>query len=173
MTHFEWHLTWEKQEKKNRLFTSTDMVGIRRSRGTNSRNVCCRSVWVAAPKLRWVQSSFGCIWWLLANFTQYHKMHRRKKRTKSWWMEVVKHFKKNWAEMILKICICTENSTGNTPTPHFPFFFFQKANTEQIQKQIMWHCVKSKQQNNGNNQHRQRLHRGSTVRVPRSFTAVQ
>lgn len=32
--------------------------------------------------------------------------------------------------MILKICICTENSTGNTPTPHFPFFFFFKKQTQ-------------------------------------------
>lgn len=27
--------------------------------------------------------------------------------------------------MILKIYICTENSTGNPPTTNFPFFFFK------------------------------------------------
>lgn len=109
--------------------TFIEKVGRSRSRGSDSRNVNCQSVWVA---LNLLQAAFDDFNQVLHNITNAPDPNRLGWRSKTL---------ENLAEMILKLYICTEKRTTEPPYTHthiFPFFQKQTQN-KQIQKQIIWH----------------------------------
>lgn len=125
MTHFKWHFKNKKRrevKKKSRLFTFIDMVGMRRSLDSDSRNVCRCRFWSSFGKKKSVSDELNLI------RPAFDVCYRSHKHTRGIQTRILVDGDHSAQLKSIQLYICTEKSTRNFIA--LPFFVIseQRAN---------------------------------------------